>query len=68
MAKNTFTDFITISEEVRTSWFDENSLDERLNDINTRIRALMMAMAGRDIKVVPFEIRLCGDHNEVLYR
>lgn len=68
------TTFITVSDEVRAQWNAATpgaealgTLDARLDDINVRIRALLMSMAGRDIKVVPFTVRLAGAHNEVLH-
>jgi len=68
------TDFITVSDEVRAKWNAATpgaealgTLNSRLEDVNIRIRALLMSMAGRDIKVTGFQIRLCGDHNEVLH-
>jgi hypothetical protein len=68
------TDFITVSDEVRAQWdaatpaaMALGTLNTRLDDINFRIRALLMSMAGRNIKTAGFSIRLAGDHNEVLH-
>ena len=67
-------DFITVSDEVRTRFNSASpgsealgTLDAHLKHVNEGLRMLFMSMAGRDIKVTPFEIRLAGDHNEVLH-
>jgi hypothetical protein len=68
------TEFITVSDEVRAKWNAATpdaealgTLNSRLEDINVRIRALLMSMAGRNIKITGFQIKLAGDHNEILH-
>jgi hypothetical protein len=64
-------DFVTVSPELRaeynTTLPESGALDERLADINARIRALLMSMAGRNIPIVPFSVRICRGWNEVLH-